>query len=137
MNIALINIGYNKLLIESSKIFAKVLYEKGNIVKEINGILDNPRVAGFQYLIFFIDSGKFLGKNYIEELEHFFKNTGIITAKYASIYCQKRVFSDRVLLRYMSKLENQGLIIHDCNVIDSLKKAEELVNKLQPVKANE
>jgi len=137
MNIALINIGNNKLLIESSKIFAKDLYEKGNIVKETNGILDTPRVAGFQYLIFFIDAGKFLGKNYYEELNQFFENVGVITARYASVYTQKRMFSDRVLYRYMAKLESEGLIIHDSGIIDSLKNAEEIVKRLKPVKPNE
>ncbi|HOJ63912.1 MAG TPA: hypothetical protein PLE45_05775 [Spirochaetota bacterium] len=137
MNIALINIGNNKLLIESSKIFAKDLYEKGNIVKETNGILDTPRVTGFQYLIFFIDAGKFLGKNYYEELNQFFENVGVITARYASVYTQKRMFSDRVLYRYMAKLESEGLIIHDSGIIDSLKNAEEIVKRLKPVKPNE
>lgn len=137
MNIAIITIGHNKLLFKSSKLFAKVLYEKGNIVKEIHGISNNTRVSGFQYLIFFVDAGKFLGKNYLEEMNQFFKNSGLITAKYGSIYCQKRIFSDKVLGKYMAKLENEGLIVHDSDIIDSIRKAEEIVNKLNPVKYNE
>lgn len=137
MNIALINIGNNKLLADSSKIFCKDLYERGNIVKEINGILDTPRVAGFQYLIFFIDAGKFFGKNYFEELNNFFENVGVVTARYASVYTQKRLFSDRVLYRYMTKLESEGLIIHDTAIIDSLKSAEDRAKRLNPVKPND
>ena len=134
MNIAIIYLGKNRVLESSRKIFAKELYNKGNIVKEMNGLLEFTRLTGFQYIIFFIDAGSFLGKNMLGELDQFFKNVGTINTKFVSVYTNKRFMSLNTLTKYMAKIESQGIIIHSSDVIDSIKTSEIIIRNLEPVK---
>ena len=134
MNIAIIYISNDKLLNSARKIFAKDLYGKGNIIKEINGILENTRLTGFQYIVFFIESGFFIGKNRLKELDAFLKNIETMPSKFVSVYTNKKFLSNKNLLKYMSRLESEGCIIHSSDIIVDEKHSENISRNLHPVK---
>jgi len=135
MNIAIIYIGNDKLLNIARKMFAKELYGKGNIIKEINGILENTRLTGFQYIIFFIESGFFIGKNRLKDLDVFLKNIETMPSKYVSVYTNKKFLSNKYLLKYMSRLEAEGCIIHSSDIIVDEKHSENICRNLSPIKS--
>ncbi len=134
MNIAIIYISNDKLLNSARKIFAKDLYGKGNIIKEINGILENTRLTGFQYIVFFIESGFFIVKNRLKELDAFLKNIETMPSKFVSVYTNKKFLSNKYLLKYMSRLESEGCIIHSSDIIVDEKHSENISRNLHPVK---
>lgn len=137
MQTALIHIGNNKNILEFSKAFSSALFDKGDMVTLVDGILDKPRMGFFQYIIFFIESPSFLGKNYINELMLFFKNAGRINAKYASVFTNKAFSSDKYLLKYIIKIEQEGLILHETKIVKDINEAKSIASLFNPIRPGE
>jgi hypothetical protein len=134
MHIALIYIAENKNFIDNAKTFSNELLNKNHIVKFINGKTEKGRLGGNSYLIFFVESEPFFGKIYLEQLTAYLKEAGNITAKYACVFTNKGLMSERKLLKYMKKLEGEGLIIHESKVIYDKNHAVEIARSIEPVK---
>ena len=134
MNIAIVSFGKNPVLDSARKIFAKSLYNKGNIVKEINADLEKSPLVGFQYVIFLVDAGSLFSGGSYESFNKFLKEHDNINTNYAGIYINKRPFANKHFLRYMSLLESFGVIINSSGIIDGDKTAADFIENLKPVK---
>ena len=137
MQVAIIYIGHSKELQEYTKIFSASLSEKRHIPTFINGLLERPRLGFYQNIIFFVESPKFLGKNYLEELSIFLKEVGKINSRYASIFTNKTISSDKYLLKYMKRIENEGLILYQTGIFKDSDEAKKNATAFTPIKAGE
>ncbi|HOV13852.1 MAG TPA: hypothetical protein PK771_06175 [Spirochaetota bacterium] len=137
MQVAIVYIGQNKELSEYSKYFSIKLSEKNHIPTFINGILEKPRMAFFHYVVFFIESPSFFKPNYIKELSDFFKEVGRINSRYCSLFVNKTFFSNKNLLKYMQKIENEGIVLHQSDVIANLEMAKQIADDFTPIKNGE
>lgn len=134
MQIGLIYIGDDKNLLEYARIFMKNLNERQFMATLVNTNTDHTIITNFLYLIFFVQTDKIFKKDYLIKLENFFRDAGIIRAKYASIFVTKGAFTDRKLLKYMKRIEKEGIILHDSATLFGKDHAEKTANNLEPIK---
>lgn len=129
MRIGIIYLGNNKKLESYKNLFVSQLTAQNHTVREIT---PDQRPGGMQYLVFFLDSGPIFSKKYLNELKNFFKNCGIISAHFASVFIPSRPFVNGLFLKYMQELEKQGLIIHYSDVIDNTHHAKAILDNFEP-----
>ena len=134
MQIGIIYIGNEKNLLEYARIFMKQLIDRQFQASLINMNTDNVIISNYLYLIFFIETDKLFKKDNLLKLEKFFKNAGIIRAKYASVFVNKGLFVDSKMLKYMKRFEKEGIILHDTGILYSKEQAENAAKNLEPVR---
>lgn len=134
MQIALVYIGHDDILLEYTKMFSASLSEKGHIPTLVNGILERPTMGFFRYIVFFLESPRLFGRNYLKELNTFFKESSKINSRFCSIFTNKTFLSDKYLLKYMQKVENEGLVLHQSDIITNSEYAKNILNSFTPIK---
>lgn len=133
MRIGVVYIGDNRALEGYKNDFVQEVAAKGHQVTEFD-LKGEGRIGGMQYLVFFVDSGNLFGKKYTEEISKFFQDKGGFSAHYASIYIQNRPFVNKTFLRYMRKIEETGLIVHNSDLIMNKNHAREIAARFTPIK---
>jgi hypothetical protein len=134
MQIGIIYIGEDKNLLEYARIFMKNLNERQYNATLINTNMDTTIISNFLYLIFFIETDHMFSKVYLTKLEKFFKNAGIVRAKFASAFVNKGFSTDKKMLKYMKRIEKEGIILHDTGILFGNDQAENAVKNLEPIK---
>ena len=137
MNIGLVFIGNNQFLENAFKIYTENFRKRGHNVTPIIGMKDSGRLTGFQYLVFFVDSGSIFNKQNRDFFKKFISETGMITAKFASIYTNARPFVGKTFSIYMKQLEQLGLIIHDCRILSKDYDINQIADSIEPLKQND
>jgi hypothetical protein len=134
MQIGIIYIGDDKNLLEYARCFMKNLSDRQFQVSMINTNMDSAIISNFLYLILFIETDRMFKKENLAKLEKFFKNAGVVRAKYASLFVNKGLFTDSKMLKYMKIVEKEGIILHDMGILFSKEHAENTAKKLEPIR---
>ena len=137
MHIGLIYPGDNDFLLKCRDIFTASLQKKDFFIKHYDYKNKEGSIPGAQYLIFLLESSHFSGKKSLDGLNRFFRETGYVSARYASIYIPPKINNRKILLKCMHKLENEGIIIHESRTIRSTKQTLAAAEKLRPVRKHQ
>lgn len=135
MIVGIISVNNNKYISNIIKKFIKKISNEGHIVKEINSDLEEPRLTGYSYLLFFVGKTKIDDKKVISNLKTFLKNAGMLNNKYASIFLEKKIIgNNKRLLKFSSIIEEAGLMIHFTEIIKDTKQIETILSKYSTIK---
>lgn len=132
MRIGIVYIGDNKKLEAYKNTFVNRLSGKGHTIREISNKGPEQRISGMQYLVFFIDSGPLFSKKYLLELQNFFRNCGLVSSHFASVFIPSRPLVNKTFLKYMKEIEHQGMIIHYSDIIENNNHALDILENFEP-----
>ncbi len=131
MRIGIVTIGNNPQLLQFSKDVHRKLVEKGHSIKVYNKNTDiNERFTINKHLIFFVDAGTFFQKSALPELKNFLKVRGDLNVKYGSLIINKKPFPDKIFVKTMATLEENGLILQYTNIIKNTKEMNDLISTM-------
>ncbi|MBN2353957.1 MAG: hypothetical protein JXD23_15390 [Spirochaetales bacterium] len=117
----------NSRIIQLAKAVAAGIEKQGHEVGLIDGMNEqNKKLIIYQYIAIGTEQSTFLGKIH-EKIGHFLASQGTVQGKKGFAFVVKRsIGAPRALLRLMSAMEKEGMVVKNSEIIVSISHAQEI-----------